>query len=533
MVASRFAPADAASTTFLDAQQRQGRAALHRLRLGRRRQVDPDRPPPARHQAALRRPARGARTRPRAGTARTGDGLDFALLVDGLAAEREQGITIDVAYRFFSTETRTFIVADTPGHEQYTRNMATGASTADLAVLLVDARQGLTRADPAPRLLVSMLGIRQRRARDQQDGPRRLVARSATRRSWREFEAFAARARLRDGRRHPALGAQRRQRRAAGGRGALVRRPDAAAISRAGARPARGAPRRGPFRMPVQWVNRPRRDFPRLCRASSRAASSRVGDRVRVAALRPRDARSRASSPSTATSPRRRPDSRSPSSSRTTSTPPAATSSRPPARRRPSRDALDARLFWIGEEPLERRRRPAPQARHRDRRRHASRPSASRIDPDTGRGERGRRACAPTTSARSRSALDRPLAVRPLRAQRETGSFILIDRESADTVGLGLVRRSVPTAAPESARDAIDDQRPAFLRRRSPPSRRRRAAPAFSVTRRIAPASSPRPAPPSRQTRAPQRLLRSDARALPRDQPGLRRGLEEPRPARR
>ena len=72
-----------------------------------------------------------------------GQNLDFALLVDGLAAEREQGITIDVAYRFFSTDRRKFIVADTPGHEQYTRNMITGASTADLAVILVDARKGV------------------------------------------------------------------------------------------------------------------------------------------------------------------------------------------------------------------------------------------------------------------------------------------------------------------------------------------------------------------------------------------------------
>ena len=69
-----------------------------------------------------------------------GQEIDFALLVDGLAAEREQGITIDVAYRFFGTEKRKFIVADTPGHEQYTRNMVTGASTADLAVILIDAR---------------------------------------------------------------------------------------------------------------------------------------------------------------------------------------------------------------------------------------------------------------------------------------------------------------------------------------------------------------------------------------------------------
>ena len=72
-----------------------------------------------------------------------GGELDFALLVDGLAAEREQGITIDVAYRFFSTDRRKFIVADTPGHEQYTRNMVTGASTADLAVILIDARKGV------------------------------------------------------------------------------------------------------------------------------------------------------------------------------------------------------------------------------------------------------------------------------------------------------------------------------------------------------------------------------------------------------
>ena len=73
----------------------------------------------------------------------TGDDMDFALLVDGLEAEREQGITIDVAYRFFATPRRSFIVADTPGHEQYTRNMATGASNSDAAVILIDARKGL------------------------------------------------------------------------------------------------------------------------------------------------------------------------------------------------------------------------------------------------------------------------------------------------------------------------------------------------------------------------------------------------------
>jgi bifunctional enzyme CysN/CysC len=89
-----------------------------------------------------------------------GGALDFALLVDGLAAEREQGITIDVAYRFFTTEGRKFIVADTPGHEQYTRNMVTGASTADVAVILVDARKGVLTQTRRHSFIVSLLGIK-------------------------------------------------------------------------------------------------------------------------------------------------------------------------------------------------------------------------------------------------------------------------------------------------------------------------------------------------------------------------------------
>ncbi len=90
-----------------------------------------------------------------------GQNIDFALLVDGLAAEREQGITIDVAYRFFSTEKRKFIVADTPGHEQYTRNMVTGASTADLAVILIDARKGVLTQTRRHSYLAHLVGIRE------------------------------------------------------------------------------------------------------------------------------------------------------------------------------------------------------------------------------------------------------------------------------------------------------------------------------------------------------------------------------------
>src|SRR5215207_9942598 len=91
----------------------------------------------------------------------TGSGeVDLALLTDGLKAEREQGITIDVAYRYFSTDKRKFIIADTPGHEQYTRNMATGASSADLAIILIDARRGVLTQTKRHTFIVSLLGIK-------------------------------------------------------------------------------------------------------------------------------------------------------------------------------------------------------------------------------------------------------------------------------------------------------------------------------------------------------------------------------------
>src|ERR1022692_2567313 len=90
---------------------------------------------------------------------RTAGAIDFSLLTDGLRAEREQGITIDVAYRYFATSRRKFIIADTPGHEQYTRNMATGASTADLAIILIDARQGVLQQSRRHAFIASLLGI--------------------------------------------------------------------------------------------------------------------------------------------------------------------------------------------------------------------------------------------------------------------------------------------------------------------------------------------------------------------------------------
>ena len=134
---------------------RHGPPPVRHRRLGRRRQVHPDRPAAARLQGDLRGPARGRRAPP----ARGYDYTDLALLTDGLRSEREQGITIDVAYRYFATPNRKFIIADTPGHVQYTRNMVTGASTADLGLVLVDARQGLTEQSRRHAVPASLLRV--------------------------------------------------------------------------------------------------------------------------------------------------------------------------------------------------------------------------------------------------------------------------------------------------------------------------------------------------------------------------------------
>jgi len=188
----------------------------------------------------------------------TEDAIDFALLVDGLEAEREQGITIDVAYRYFATNKRSFIVADTPGHEQFTRNMATGASNADLAIVLVDARKGLLTQTHRHSIIVSLLGVRHVvLAVNKID----LVdySESVFRRIEADYRKFAS-----------ALGFR-----------TLVALPISARhgdnVSSSSARtPWYAGPhlleylesveveedrRTAPFRLPVQWVNRPHQDF--------------------------------------------------------------------------------------------------------------------------------------------------------------------------------------------------------------------------------------------------------------------------------
>ena len=209
----------------------------------------------------------------------TGEAIDFALLIDGLEAERQQGITIDVAYRYFKTKRRGFIVADTPGHEQYTRNMATGASNADLAILLVDARKGLLTQTHRHAAIVSLLGIKHVvlavNKIDLVDFSQTVFDAIAT-----AFQTFAAKLSFADITAIP-LSARdgdnlsTRSTRTPWYRGpALV--PHLETVDVVDMRADR------PFRMPVQWINRPHLDFRGFCGTIAGGRIAR-GDAIVVA----------------------------------------------------------------------------------------------------------------------------------------------------------------------------------------------------------------------------------------------------------
>jgi bifunctional enzyme CysN/CysC len=208
-----------------------------------------------------------------------GEDIDFALLVDGLEAEREQGITIDVAYRFFATDKRKFIVADTPGHEQYTRNMATGASNADVAVILIDARKGVLTQTRRHSFIVSLLGIRHVviavNKIDLVDYGQEVFSRIVA-----DYQAFAAELGFETMTPIP-----------------LSARFGDNVMDRSGRMPWYAGPTllahletidvtrdlaAAPFRMPVQWVNRPNLNF-RGFSGTVASGSASVGDAVVVA----------------------------------------------------------------------------------------------------------------------------------------------------------------------------------------------------------------------------------------------------------
>ncbi len=375
-----------------------------------------------------------------------GEKIDYALLLDGLQAEREQGITIDVAYRFFSTDRRKFIVADTPGHEQYTRNMVTGASTAQLAVILVDARKGVLTQTRRHSYLVSLVGIRHVvLAINKMD----LVGYSAERFEAirKEYEIFAS-----------GLGFE-----------SITAIPLSAlngdnVITRSPQTPWHGGPTLmehlesvqvadaeadQPFRMRVQWVNRPDLDFRGFC---GTVASGRVrpGDAVAVTSSGQKSRVARivtmagdlpeavAGQAITLTLEDEIDISRGDM---------LAHPSQPPAHA----DGLEAKVVWLHQEPL------LPGRSYLLKAGSSTSPAQIgqlqfKVNVNTLRQEPGKTLGLNEVGICSIT-LGKPISFDPYRSCRATGSFILIDRLTNSTVGAGMIDRPLHRAADDRWQD--------------------------------------------------------------------------------
>jgi bifunctional enzyme CysN/CysC len=393
-----------------------------------------------------------------------GTEIDFALLVDGLQAEREQGITIDVAYRYFTTARRKFIVADTPGHEQYTRNMVTGASTADLAVILVDARKGVLTQTRRHGYLVNLLGVRRVvLAVNKMD----LVGWDRAR-----FEAIVADyAAFADGIEAPPAVAIP----LSGFRGdnviarsantpwyegpALLEHLETVPVDEAAARP---------FRMPVQWVNRPDADF-RGFAGTVAGGSVRPGDAVRVlpsgrtttvARVATFDGdlgEAQAGRAVTLTLADELDCSRGDVLAAAADPPEVA-------------DQFEATIVWMADTPMLPGRGYWLKLATRTVTAQVAQPKY-RVDVDT-----GERLAARTLELNGIGvavvSTDRPLVFEPYARSRELGGFILVDKETGNTVAGGVLRFALRRAGnihPQAidvsreSRAALKNQRPAVL----------------------------------------------------------------------
>ncbi len=361
-----------------------------------------------------------------------GGELDFALLVDGLAAEREQGITIDVAYRFFATARRKFIVADTPGHEQYTRNMVTGASTADLAVILIDARKGVLTQTRRHSFLVQLLGItRVVLAVNKMDlvGYQRATFETIV----ADYRAFAARIGINDITAIPVVAVHGDNVTARGGNmpwysgATLLEHLESVAVD--------AAVTARPFRMPVQWVNRPHGDFRGFAGliASGRIAT---GERVRVL---PSGSESRVARILTADGDL---DAALAGQSVTLTLAGEVDVSRgdvlavaddPPQ----VADQFEATIVWLHEEPMLQGRAYLMKTGSRTVSATIA-PLKHRVNVNTLEHEPAERLELNDIGV-CELELDRAIAFEPYAANRTLGGFILIDRLSNNTVGAGLI----------------------------------------------------------------------------------------------
>ena len=408
------------------------------------------------HAAALERDSKRYGTR--------GNDLDFALLVDGLQAEREQGITIDVAYRFFATARRKFIVADTPGHEQYTRNMATGASSAQVAVILIDARKGVLTQTKRHTRIAHMLGIREFvvavNKMDLVDWDAEAYLKIE-----RDYLAFAKELKARriqfiptsavDGDNVVSSSAKTPW---YGGPTLLqfleeIELPDAAASS---------------FRMPVQWVSRPDQGF-RGFAGRIAAGTLRVGDRVRVV---PSGVDSQVSAilcgdASLQQAGEGRSVTLTLASEVDVSRGDVITSAASPVE---AADQFEARLLWMHSQPLVAGRLYTAKL-------HAQRAGATiteikyRVDVNSG-AHLAAKSVGMNEIAVVNLSLDRPVAFEPYETSRQLGGFILVDRLTKDTVGAGMIDFALRRAANihwqalevnHNARSALMHQRPRCL----------------------------------------------------------------------
>ncbi|AKL98869.1 sulfate adenylyltransferase subunit CysN [Burkholderia pyrrocinia] len=364
----------------------------------------------------------------------TQDGeLDFALLVDGLSAEREQGITIDVAYRFFATARRKFIVADTPGHEQYTRNMITGASTADLAVILIDARKGVLTQTRRHSHLVALIGIKRVvlaiNKMDLVDYDQAVFDRIDA-----DYRAFAAELGLAEIVSIPMSAL----------RGDNVIVPSAQMPWYAGPTLmqhldrlplAARVTRDEPFRLPVQWVNRPHLNF-RGYAGSIASGEIRVGERVRVLpsgkesrvatviTQRGESDVARAGDAVTLTLADEIDISRGDLIARADAPPEVA-------------DQFEATLVWMHDEPLLPGRPYLVKLGTQTVGATCATPKY-KIDVNT-REHLAARTLALNEIGVCNLSFDRPVAFDPYDRNRHTGGFIVIDRFTNDTVGAGML----------------------------------------------------------------------------------------------
>ncbi|WP_020470771.1 sulfate adenylyltransferase subunit CysN [Zavarzinella formosa] len=366
-----------------------------------------------------------------------GGEIDYALLLDGLAAEREQGITIDVAYRFFSTDRRKFIVADTPGHEQYTRNMVTGASTADLAIILIDARKGVLVQTRRHSYLVSLIGIRHVvlaiNKMDLVDYSQETFDKIVA-----EYRGFAEKIGLQNIHAMPISGVH--------GDNIVDKSPNT---------PWYSGPtlmhlletvaideerlQMQPFRLPVQWVNRPNLDF-RGFAGTITGGVIRPGERIRVM---PSGRETTVTRIVTATGDL---DHAVANQSITLTLADEVDISRgdllcPPNAPSQVADAVEATVVWMAEQPMLRGRsyflKIGPKTvtatvmplRHKVNVNTLEQTPAEKLELN----EIG--VC--------ELELDRPVPFDPYTENRDTGGFILVDRITNNTVGAGMIRASL------------------------------------------------------------------------------------------